>query len=91
MNVWLLWTINSNMGMELTSILWFHIFPCKGCISHTGMHTRLFTRWIHNRIGKGVRKVIPSCAVWIIRDTFPEESGIYVPFQEAKDELSSFL
>ena len=40
--------------------------------------------------GKGVRKVIP-CAVWIIRDTFPEESGIYVPFQEAKDELSSFL
>ena len=34
---------------------------------------------------------IRPCAVWIIRDTFPEESGIYVPFQEAKDELSSFL
>ena len=46
---------------------------------------RIFTWWVHNRLGKGVRKVIPSCAVWTIRDTFPEESGIYVPFQEVKD------
>ena len=52
---------------------------------------RLFTWWAHNRLGKGVRKVIPSCSVWAIRDKFPEPDKLYVPFQEAVDELSAVL
>lgn len=45
-----------------------------------------YTWWIHNRLGKGVRKVIPSCALWKIREKYPEASGSYVPFMESKME-----
>ena len=41
-----------------------------------------YTWCIHNRLGKGVRKVLPSCALGAIRDKYPEESGVYVPFME---------
>ncbi|XP_077563578.1 P2X purinoceptor 7-like [Haemaphysalis longicornis] len=35
---------------------------------------RQFARWIWGRLRKGERKVIPSCAVWMIRKMFPSES-----------------
>lgn len=47
---------------------------------------RQFTWWIHNRLGKGVRRVIPSCAIWAIRETYPDQNNIYIPFQEAREE-----
>ena len=50
---------------------------------------RQYSWWVHNHLWKGVRKVIPSCAIWAIRDTYPEHSGYYVPYQEAKDELNA--
>ena len=49
---------------------------------------RQYTWWVHNRLGRGVRKVIPSCAIWAIRDTHPADgNSAYVPFQEARDEI----
>ena len=52
---------------------------------------RIFTWWVHNRLGRGVRRVIPSCAIWKIRHTFPEPNLVYVPFQEAADEINASL
>lgn len=45
-----------------------------------------FTWWVHNHLGFGVRKVIPSCAVWAIRETYPAPDGKYIPFMEYKEE-----
>ncbi|XP_022777632.1 uncharacterized protein LOC111319067 [Stylophora pistillata] len=36
-----------------------------------------FTWWAHGYLGKKIRRVIPSCAVKIIRENFPCEDGIY--------------
>ena len=45
-----------------------------------------YTWWIHNRLGKGIRKVIPSCAIWAIRDKYPAENNLYTPFMESQEE-----
>ena len=47
---------------------------------------RQFTWWVYNRLGKGVRRVIPSCAIWAIRDKYPDESDNYAAFHEAAEE-----
>ena len=39
--------------------------------------------WIHKRLGKGVRKMIPSCTIWTIRNSFPSENQEYTPFIES--------
>ena len=45
-----------------------------------------FTWWVHNHLGFGVRKVIPSCAVWGISETYPAPDGKYISFMEYKEE-----
>ncbi|KAJ8246561.1 hypothetical protein GJAV_G00252790 [Gymnothorax javanicus] len=43
---------------------------------------RQFTYWARGTLGKGVHRVIPSCAEQRIRETFQEASGQYEGFHE---------
>ena len=44
-----------------------------------------FTWWIHTRLGRSVRQVIPACVVAYIRQQYPEESGQYTGFLDVED------
>ena len=52
---------------------------------------RQFTWWVHNRLGKGVRRVIPSCAIWAIRDKYPQENNLYEPFRGSSEDEAHLL
>ena len=42
---------------------------------------RQFIFWRHGKLGKGKLKVLPSCCLWKVRDTFPDPNGQYAGFQ----------
>ena len=41
---------------------------------------RQFTWWTHVKLGRHIRRLIPSCAVHKIKQMFPEEDGVYCGF-----------
>ena len=51
---------------------------------------RQVTYWLHERLGKSIRRVIPSCVVKAIRTAYPEASGQYRGFLEV-DEVVDFV
>lgn len=41
-----------------------------------------FIWWIFKSLGKGNRRVIPSCVIWKIRNTYPESDGQYTLYSD---------
>ena len=73
------WAIKLTKGeYDLLSLSLFRSYRFAGY--------KQFSWWIHNRLGKWVRKVIPSCALWNIRQKYPSADGSYIPFNESRDD-----
>lgn len=49
---------------------------------------RQFTWWVHDRLGKYVRRVIPACVVKEIRAAFPDSQGNYTGFRTPDESYS---
>ena len=45
---------------------------------------RQFIHWTYGRLGRGIRRVIPSCVVAAVRREFPEADGVYTGFKLAE-------
>lgn len=48
---------------------------------------RQFILWKEGHLGRGNRKVIPSCVVWSVRNRYPAPDGQYLGFKEYNDGI----
>ena len=59
------------------------VFVDRSDYSNEGMRHAAYTQyvlWQNGYLGRGNRKVVPSCATWAIRDKYPNADGIYTGF-----------
>ena len=59
---------------------------CKSNQSFRYAAYRQFIRCVFKPLGKGNRRVIPSCALWKIREHFPEPDEEYVEYLEGNKD-----
>ena len=45
-----------------------------------------FIWWVFKKLGKGNRTMIPSCALWKIRELYPGADGNYIMYLERKQD-----
>ncbi len=76
------------MAIALQRALWRELLNVDvdenpGQHNRQARHTayRCFILWQYNRLGAGVRRVIPSCVVLKIRSTYPDPFNQYTGFR----------
>lgn len=47
---------------------------------------RRYVDYIYGLLGRHIRKIVPACVVTQIRNTWPENSGLYVGFQAVDED-----
>ena len=45
-----------------------------------------FTWWVYKSLGRGNRRVIPSCILWEIRNMYPDPNNHYISYHEGKKD-----
>ena len=45
-----------------------------------------FVWWIFKNLGRGNRRVIPSCVIWTIRNNYPESNGQYTLYSDGNKD-----
>ena len=54
-----------------------------GMNSYRKASYRQYTLWRYGRLGKGNRKVVPSCVVRMVRTAYPAPDGVYMGFKSS--------
>ncbi len=75
------------MVLLINNQYWAEIFaqePGNGARSMRHAAYRQFVLWRHGRLGNNIRRVIPSCVVWRIRDRFPSPDNLYTGYQVSR-------
>ena len=70
-----------------TNFLYFLCFSfCSGRLYRL-LAYQSYTYWVHRRLGKSVRKVVPACVVNAIRANWPEANpNNYVSYKDPDDD-----
>ena len=67
---------NRMLLLSYVYMKFIHIFYTLYCRLYRLAAYRQFIYWTHNKLGKEIRKVIPSCVVVAIRHVFPESDNV---------------